>query len=234
MKYVVVVLLCIISFTLQAQTFQETKKQARIIWSEHRETLYYHCPYDQQGNVLYHQCGYQPKDMKRAKRIEWEHVVPASWFGKGRPCWTQPLCRTKKGKTYKGRNCCEKIDPEFNQMYTDLHNLVPVIGEINKARGCFKFGELGRGNASNGFVISESAKRIEPCNDDKGLVARIYLYMQATYRVEMSTDEKTMFLRWNQQYPPTEWEYRWNKKINEMQHTDNYFISHYPSTKFNR
>ena len=49
----------------------------------------------------------------RAKRVEWEHIMPAEKFGRELPCW-------KKG----GRKAC-KNDISFNEMEADMHNLVP-------------------------------------------------------------------------------------------------------------
>ena len=42
-------------------------------------------------------CGYiiQYSNPKRAKRIEAEHIVPASYFGKTRECWLKKPGRTK-------------------------------------------------------------------------------------------------------------------------------------------
>lgn len=237
MKYGIALLLFTLSFLSHASiTFQDAKKQARLLWADHRETLYCHCPYDKHGNILYRQCEYQPEDTRRARRIEWEHVVPASWFGHDRACWSKPLCKTKKGKRYKGRNCCEKIDPEFREMYTDLHNLVPVIGELNNARGAYKFGALrdkislsSSPYAACGIIISDHDKTMEPCDEDKGLIARVVLYMHSQYGIVVKPHEKEMFLRWNQAYPPTYWEQTWNERVRYVQNKDNIYISNYPN-----
>lgn len=261
-QFIFSTIICCICFSLHAATFQDTKKQARIIWAEHRETLYCHCPFDKQGNINYAQCAYNAQDQHRGKKMEWEHVVPVSWFGRTRPCWHKPLCMTKNGKRYKGRNCCEKMDPEFRLMYTDLHNLVPVIGEINKMRSYFKFGEFTEnplaflplfntdeihhqkkrrksnrmtknvqniqpGYGACDFIISEKDKMIEPPNEDKGLIARVFLYMHAQYGLSFSDKELKMFYRWNQDYPPSPWEIRWNQKVKAIQDTDNTFISRF-------
>jgi deoxyribonuclease-1 len=137
--------LAIFSSTLIAEhpkNFQEAKKQARIIWSSHPETIYCGCKYDKQLNIDHKSCGYEPEERKRANKVEWEHLVPASWFGKQKECWREPICEKKNGKKYKGRKCCEKIDGEFRKMHSDLHNLVPAIGEVNQARSDYRFGEI--------------------------------------------------------------------------------------------
>src|SRR5690242_13321278 len=110
------IILSFFSQILYAQSFQEAKKLARQIWSEHRYTLYCECPFDSHLKIKLNQCHYQPGDSPRAKRAEWEHIVPVSWFGRQRQCWREPICHKKNGKSYKGRPCCEKSDPQFQQM----------------------------------------------------------------------------------------------------------------------
>lgn len=68
------------------------------------------------------------KENLRAKRIEWEHVMPAHNFAHHLPCW-------KEG----GRKACKK-DKTFKTMEADMHNLVPEIGEVNADRSNFRYG----------------------------------------------------------------------------------------------
>ena len=82
-------------------------------------------------------CGYQPKkDPDRAKRLEWEHVVPAEAFGQSFKEWREgnPACVDSKGKAFKGRNCARKMSTQFRYMEADLYNLQPAIGEVNWLR----------------------------------------------------------------------------------------------------
>ena len=82
-------------------------------------------------------CGYMPqKDNKRAHRIEWEHVVPAEAFGQSFKEWREghPDCVDNRGKSFKGRKCAEKVNPEFRQMQADMYNLYPAVGEVNGLR----------------------------------------------------------------------------------------------------
>ncbi len=64
-------------------------------------------------------CGYKPRNERtkkgkvnqRARRIEWEHLIPAENFGRQFSCWREgnPQCVSSKGKAYKGRRCCTKV-----------------------------------------------------------------------------------------------------------------------------
>lgn len=235
-RVLVIFLITIYAFTCYGaspKNFRETKRAARIIWADHRICQYTGCHFDKQLQVDLKSCTYHPKDLKRAQRIEWEHIVPVSWFGRQRPCWREPLCKNKKGKKFSGRHCCEFIDPEFREMYMDLHNLIPVIGEVNAARKSYRFGEFYpegklrfQFNGSQ-MLISEHYKIAEPRDEVKGLVARAYLYMAHAYPFKLSNKQKEMFERWDKTYPPSEWEIQWNEKVKTIQLKDNPFISQY-------
>src|SRR5205085_11445614 len=89
-------------------------------------------------------CGYKPaRDAARAGRIEWEHAVPAAAFGHGFAEWRDgsDRCVDGKGKRFKGRKCAE-TSAEFSRIEGDLHNLFPVVGEVNGLRGDLPMGVL--------------------------------------------------------------------------------------------
>jgi len=233
-------LLFYIEYTLAANNinFQEAKKQARIIWNAHRITVYCGCKYDKHLIVDHKSCHYTPGDSKRAKRVEWEHIVPVSRFGAQRVCWQKKLCKKKNRKKFKGRNCCELIDKQFREMYTDLHNLVPVIGEVNQARKNYHFDEDYPGidlDAVNfhgcKIAISDRYFTVVPKDETRGLIARAYLYMADRYSIELSTHEVALFMRWHAIFPPSAWEIEWNNKIHQIQRKNNRFISDYYNAK---
>lgn len=221
-------LICITKVYAQPERFYDVKRKAKIIWQDHRLSFYCNCHFDKHLNVNFSSCDYQPIDLKRAKRIEWEHIVPVSWFGHQRLCWRQPICRSRKGKAYQGRNCCERVDAEFREMYHDLHNLVPAVGEINKARKHYRFvdGAL-KDNNRNGcaILIDDKARIVVPSDHTKGIIARAHLYMAQKYDIRLSHSQKKQYERWHKQYPPSKWEKTWNERIKEVQGTDNWFIS---------
>ena len=214
----------------QAQTFREVKQQAKAIWQDHRITFYCGCTFNKQMSVNHASCGYQPLDRQRAKRVEWEHLVPVSWFGHQRPCWREPLCKNKKGKYYYGRDCCEKIDPEFRKMYFDLHNLVPAIGEVNKARQNYRFVDLHlQKKYFQGceLYINDDLRIVVPKDKLKGVIARAHLYMAKQYGFKLSRAQRTLFKKWHRQYPPSNWEKQWNQRVRIVQGTDNTYISRF-------
>ena len=114
-----------------------------------------------------HLCGFTPRIEKssRAKRMEWEHIVPASEFGHNRQCWNEAICTDSHGKKYKGRRCCEKMDPEFKRMEDDLMDLVPADGEVNGDRSDFLYAILNEPSGQYGqcpMVIDFAKRMAEP------------------------------------------------------------------------
>ena len=212
------------------RTFRETKQLARQIWQDHRQSFYCDCKYDRSQQVNFSSCHYHPQDLKRAKRIEWEHLVPVSWFARQRACWQQPLCTSTQGQIFSGRHCCEKIDAEFREMYVDLHNLVPAIGEVNKARANYRFVDNDEMNIPVPFngcelTIDEAGRKVLPRLAIRGMIARAHLYMNQKYAVFLSQKQYTLMSSWNRSYPPSPWEIEWNRRIKAIDGSDNPFIS---------
>ncbi len=189
------------------KSFSASKKIALEIFSKNKVTFYCRCQYDEHGVVNWETCGYKPKtNTKRAKSIEWEHIMPAYHFGKNMQCWKEPICQTKEGKLYKGRRCCQQINKQFVKMESDLHNLVPAIGEVNAARSNFTFGLLPNIKKQEfgacQLKIDSQNKKVEPATKVRGTIARSYLYMSQHYNIELSENELELFNKWSAQHPP--------------------------------
>lgn len=134
---------------------------------------------------------------QRAKRIEWEHIMPAQNFGKHLPCWREG-----------GRKACQN-DSLFTKMEADKQNLVPAIGEVNGDRSNFRYAEaplnLEYTQYGNCKVYTDfKAKRFYPANYSKGWIARSYLYMSKTYNIRLSDQERKLMESWDKQYPMSE------------------------------
>ena len=84
---------------VKIESFNKSKKLLSDIHKEHSLTFYCQCKYkDKKPN--WKSCGFTPrKDKKRASRIEWEHILPASHFGVKFDTWKNghPKCKNKKG-----------------------------------------------------------------------------------------------------------------------------------------
>jgi deoxyribonuclease-1 len=147
--------------------------------------------------------------VKRAKRVEWEHVVPAENFGRTFSEWRDghPSCVDSKGKAFRGRNCASKMNKEYRYMQSDLYNLYPAIGAVNAMRSNYNFTMLPDVKPAFGSCqVKIEARKAEPTIESRGQIARTYLYMEQRYRrYEMSKSQKQLMLAWNREYPVTSW-----------------------------
>jgi deoxyribonuclease-1 len=87
------------------QSFNKAKKNLeRSVYQDNRETLYCAATFDSKKNVIPPKGFKTEKHIKRAKRIEWEHVVPAENFGRTFSEWRSgdTKCVNSKGKSFKG------------------------------------------------------------------------------------------------------------------------------------
>lgn len=165
-------------------------------------------------------CGYiiQYSNPKRAKRIEAEHIVPASYFGKKRECWLKK----------SGRQNCENTDKYFNLIESDLHNLYPSVGEVNNERQNFAFSDSIKKPSSFGqcqMLIDRKRQRVTPPERSRGVIARAYLYMSMMYGIELDAEHINLFNRWNKEYKPDQKECKRNLLIKEIQGNENPYIS---------
>lgn len=152
----------------------------------------------------------------RAKKIEWEHVIPAHWLAMNDPvakkAWEEgdPSCVTKSGNSYKGRKCAEKVSERFNLMEADLNNLVPVIGALNAIRSdkeyCIIPGEERKYGENIDFESNSTC--VEIMESKRGNVARIMLKMKDKFNLVFPHNERTLKLlkEWNRTDPESEWE----------------------------
>lgn len=215
------------------QNFAKAKKLMKKVYAGHQISLYCGCEYKylqvngkEKTVVNAASCGYQPrKNNKRGEYIEWEHIVPAHAFGNTRACWREQLCTDNNGNKYGGRKCCEKIDPVFNAMESDLHNLFPAIGELNADRSNYHFGLINGEPREYGACDFEvSGKLVEPKEDIRGDIARAYFYMEKTYGVNISDKQRKLFTVWNNADPVDNWELERNRRIKAIQGNGNPFI----------
>ena len=166
------------------QSFSQAKKLMRQVFAGHERTFYCDCAY--QGNAVdLDSCGYHPKKTpKRARQMEWEHVVPAEAFGQSFPEWRDghPGYVDRKGKAFRGRNCAAKIAIPFRYMEADLYNLQPAIGEVNQLRSNYSMAMIdGEARRFGVCDLEIEDRKIEPRPDIRGDIARTYFYMDAAY-----------------------------------------------------
>ena len=217
------------SGNLWNDSFNRSKKTLQHqVYIDYMVTFYCNCPFDEKKKVQ--PCDtYTPKnDSKRAKRIEWEHIVPAAHFGQSFTEWREghPDCVDSKGKTFKGRNCASKVTMPYRYMESDMYNLVPAIGEVNGLRSNYRFDMITGEKRDFGacdMEIDSSAKIAEPPENVRGDIARTYKYMNQVYPghgIIGGASEK-LFDAWDRQDPVDAWECERTKRIEKIQGNEN-------------
>jgi deoxyribonuclease I len=207
-----------------ASSWRQTKNLASdAIYFDQADTFYCGCPMtsdndnDGSGDVDIEACGYKGPSAHqgRATRIEWEHVVPASLMpARQFDCWENG-----------SRSDCERNSPEAREMVFDLHNLVPSVGQVNALRSNDRYGEIdGEEREFGSCAVEDSRGLFEPADDQRGDVARIWLYMNWKHRVEIPEDELRMFIRWHNADPVSDWEIERDKRIGAIQGTGNPWV----------
>lgn len=242
MKYFIILIFsALYSLSVQAQeppsSFNNAKKILADLHEEigQMKTLYCGCSYERTttsgGQVDRESCGLKARrNENRSKRIEWEHVVPASWFGNTRACWIL------KDKVYpeqcagkSGRACCEAVNESFELAHNDPNNLFPSAGEINGDRSNHPYGEVSGEERVYGlcnFEIgrTDEGRIVEPGDDAlRGVLARAMLYMSQEYGVDTKVDIETLW-KWHEDNPPEEWEIIRATRINQITGLKNEWI----------
>jgi deoxyribonuclease-1 len=179
----------------EIQSFSKAKKLLESqVYNNQRITLYCGAKFDAKKLVTRPQGFTTTKYVKRAKKVEWEHAVPAENFGRTFSEWRDghKQCINSKGKAFKGRKCAEKVNAEYRYMQADMFNLYPAIGAVNALRSNYNFTMLpGESSDFGSCAMKIHDKKAEPPMIARGRIARTYIYMEATYkRYSMSKSQR--------------------------------------------
>ena len=211
------------------QSFHSAKKNLeKSIYFDNRETVYCSASFDSEKNIVAAEGFETTKYVNRAKRLEWEHIVPAENFGRTFSEWRDghKKCVNSKGKKFKGRKCAYKMNSEYRYMSADMYNLFPAIGSVNGMRSNYQFVErVDKGYSFGSCEMVISAGKVQPTDQSKGRIARSYLYMQDTYsRYKIGKPQVSLMQAWDKQYPVSDWECLRYKRIKAVQRSENYIM----------
>ena len=218
-------------------SFNKAKKALeREVYHDHRETIYCAASFDAKKNIEPPAGFTTDKHVKRSKRVEWEHVVPAQNFGQTFVEWREghSECVSSKGKSFKGRKCASKMNHSYRYMQADLYNLYPAIGAVNAMRSNYNFTMLpGVENMFGSCPMKIESRKAEPPEVARGRIARTYMYMEAVYpNYSMSRQQKQLMNAWSNQFPVNAWECKRAKRIASIQGNENLVVkSHCEAVK---
>jgi deoxyribonuclease-1 len=235
MKTLITLLITILITTPTFAANQEIKSFSKAksilekqVYDNHRRTLYCGATFNASRQITPPKGFTATKYVKRAKKLEWEHVVPAENFGRNFSEWRDghKRCITKKGEVYTGRRCAEKVNLEYRYMQSDMFNLYPAIGAVNALRVNYNFTMLPAEKSDFGSCAMKiDNRKAEPPEMARGRIARTYLYMEGAYkRYKMSKSQKKLMNAWDHMYPVNAWECARAKKITRLQNSDNVVV----------
>jgi len=202
-------------------SYNKAKQYIGVIYSElAHKTVYCNAGF-LGGSITYTNGFTTPKYARRAKKLEWEHIVPAQFFGQHFKAWRDgdARCVTRKGKSFKGRACASKVSKEYRHMQADMHNLYPSIGAVNAIRRNYRYADLDVTDGQFGTCkISQYDHKFRPPESSRGKVARASLYFENAYdNYTLSDSQRKLFMGWNKQYPPDNQECTRNELIERVQ-----------------
>lgn len=201
------------------------------IYYDHHQSFYCGCSFNKHKKV-----GCKTGSGKRAERIEWEHVVPASVFGRTFDEWERqkswgclvpkwlrwlPFIRCKRTSA---RAHARQHSEAFRRMEADMYNLVPAIGLINGRRANYPFRMIpGERRAFGGCDFEVADQCAEPAPHIRGDIARIYFYMEAAYpgRDILEGQDRRLLSQWDKADPVDAWECERCKRIENIQGNPN-------------
>lgn len=218
------------------RSFASAKGELETLYRErHLIELYCGCELDAELVPARERCGYEPRrEGVRARRIEWEHLMPAERFGRGLACWSGATCSGKRGRACCSASEASGGDPRFHAMEGDMHNLAPAIGELNADRSNRPYGEVPgepRDYGACDFEVDRASGRLGPVELEpsaRGDAARAWLYMAEAWGVELDDAELELMLEWAASDPPDAWERERNALIEAIQGNRNRLIDAAP------
>ena len=228
-KISLTVLLTIFSNSALSLTFNQAKKELKVLYKDFPSTFYCGCDIEWISNSKLvpnpSRCGYSPRKPftrkgnpnERATRIEFEHVVSAYEFGHQLQCW-------QEGK----RKHCIKTSDQFNVMEGDLHNLTASLGELNNDRSNYRFGIIEGESRIYGQCDAEvdfQARVFEPRPSIRGDIARTYFYFEQRYGLKISRKQQQLFSAWDKLDPVDSTECAIHNAKAKIQGNENPFVS---------
>lgn len=200
MRYFLILMLSLVALVNASgykvpQNFSQAKNTINMIYYDHKKTWDKGCSYTYDPSSCMRKIYADETCAGEANvTVEWIRIVPASEYGKNLRCMKEKICKKYNGETYKGERCCRQMSKKYLQMEADLRNIVPVLSNRKEAITLESVGAHRRGD-----------------------VARVYLYYNDTYGLDLSYDFQMKLYKWNKIDPPDEDECQLYETIKSVQ-----------------
>lgn len=134
-----------------------------------------------------------------SRSVIFTRIVSEERMLQARKCGREKTCTNHLGKPYGGSLCCRKTDPVYKAFDSDILNIIPIT--------------------------KESLKKLkEPPLHFKGNIARVYLYINAQYGLNLSYEEQIKYLSWHALDKVDEKECKIYKQVYKIQKHKNPWI----------
>ena len=199
------------------QNFSQAKRIIKMFHYDYMQTTF--------SKIDFYYDPYKCMSVSLPITVKWMKIVPPSFFARDKKCWNESICEKWNKKLYSGARCCRKVDKEYQVMDADLHNIVPVTQEFLQTRQDFMFTTVTEPDqVLYKTKINSVNKTVEPVDDLKGDIARIYLYMNEKYSLGLSEKQRTLYLQWHHSDPVSKKECGLHKKVFKLQGTINSYV----------
>jgi deoxyribonuclease-1 len=140
-----------------------------------------------------------------------ERIVPVEWVLGVFNCESKEKCRETR--------------EAYRLLETDLHNMYPVIQEVQKLRQTAPYGLVRtRYRQFRDCPFKRSRGIVEPRPEARGNIARTIFYVHAEYGLPLDSRTLSTLQEWNLSDPPNWHEERRNTVIERFQGKRNMFV----------
>ncbi|MEM6732678.1 MAG: endonuclease [Myxococcota bacterium] len=162
------------------------------------------------------------------REVSYAPVVPVRVYGPTFEPWRQGATECqRRGQTFSGRRCADRVSLEFRRMVSDLYNWAPQM-----IRASYLDRDL-RPPLSAACEENARAGTLRPAKTNAGPIARAYLYMHRTYPSHVPIEPALMNVleRWHRENPPSAEECAHGAKIKARQGNANPLLDGACSTR---
>ncbi len=180
----------------------QAKNVLKMVDLDYKKTFLNNCDYHYNPNSCMDKSIVETKGCsihEDNETMSWMQIVPDTFYGRYKACMVEKPCINVFTKEAFGSPlCCRRIDMQYREMEADLFNLVPAVSSLAAVQKGRIFGEVKIPTEYLGDVKLDE-NYLEPPARVKGDIARVYLYMDRRYGLELTPEQKRLFLKWHKE-----------------------------------